>query len=74
MLCRACACAEGTEARLVLGEATRASPRGLDRIGPDWPSLHMVLQCHIPLWDFERAQARAARTPGAPGTRVPWPR
>ena len=71
MLCWAlCLRGKAPEARLVLGEATRLA-RGLDRIGPDWPWLHMVLQCHIPLWDFERAQAesrqdaRRARDAGA---------
>jgi DNA-binding CsgD family transcriptional regulator len=65
-----CLRGKAPEARLVLGEANRLA-RGLDPLGPDWPWLHMIRQCHIPLWDFERAQAesleiaRLARDAGA---------
>jgi DNA-binding CsgD family transcriptional regulator len=53
-----CLRGKAPEARLVLGEATRLA-RGLDPLGPDWPWLHMIRQCHIPLWDFERARAES---------------
>ncbi len=65
-----CLRGKAPEARLVLGEAKRLA-RGLDPFGPDWPWLHMIRQCHIPLWDFERARAEstelvaAARDAGA---------
>jgi DNA-binding CsgD family transcriptional regulator len=65
-----CLRGKAPEARLVLGEANRLA-RGLDPLGPDWPWLHMIRQCHIPLWDFERARAestelaRLARDAGA---------
>ncbi|HEY2285090.1 MAG TPA: ATP-binding protein, partial [Streptosporangiaceae bacterium] len=65
-----CLRGKAPEARLVLGEANRLA-RGLDPFGPDWPWLHMIRQCHIPLWDFERARAEstelvpAARDAGA---------
>src|SRR5581483_1132393 len=56
MLCWAlCLRGKAPEARLVLGEATRLA-QGLDPLGPDWPWLHVLLRCHIPLWDFERAR------------------
>ncbi len=53
-----CLRGKAPEARLVLGEANRLA-RGLDPLGPDWPWLHMIRQCHIPLWDFERARAES---------------
>jgi DNA-binding CsgD family transcriptional regulator len=65
-----CLRGKAPEARLVLGEANRLA-RGLDPLGPDWPWLHMIRQCHIPLWDFERVRAeslelaQAARDAGA---------
>src|SRR5689334_19101049 len=58
-----CLRGKAPEARLVLGEAARLA-HGLDRLGPDWPWLHVLLQCHIPLWDFERARAESLEAAG----------
>jgi DNA-binding CsgD family transcriptional regulator len=64
MLCWAlCLRGKAPEARLVLGEATRLA-HGLDQLGPDWPWLHVLLRCHIPLWDFERARAESLEAAG----------
>ena len=64
MLCWAlCLRGKAPEARLVLGEATRLA-QGLDQLGPDWPWLHVLLRCHIPLWDFERARAESLEAAG----------
>jgi len=58
-----CLRGKAPEARLVLGEAARLA-HGLDRLGPDWPWLHVLLRCHIPLWDFERARAESLEAAG----------
>jgi len=58
-----CLRGKAPEARLVLGEAARLAD-GLDRLGPDWPWLHVLLRCHIPLWDFERARAESLEAAG----------
>jgi hypothetical protein len=64
MLCWAlCLRGKAPEARLVLGEATRLA-QGLDQLGTDWPWLHVLLRCHIPLWDFERARAESLEAAG----------
>jgi DNA-binding CsgD family transcriptional regulator len=44
------------EARPVLAEAFRLAD-GLDRLGPDWPWLHILLRTRIPLGEFEQARA-----------------
>jgi DNA-binding CsgD family transcriptional regulator len=60
------------EARVVLAEAARCAA-GRDWLGPDWSWLYVLLRCHIPLGDFEEAQARSlelcwrARDAGALG-------
>jgi ATP/maltotriose-dependent transcriptional regulator MalT len=58
-----CLRGKAPEARLVLGEAARLA-HGLDRLGPDWPWLHVLLRCHIPLWDFERARSESLEAAG----------
>ena len=44
------------EARPVLAEAFRLAD-GLDRLGPDWPWVHILLRTRIPLGEFEQARA-----------------
>jgi DNA-binding CsgD family transcriptional regulator len=61
------------EARPVLAEAFRLAD-GLDRLGPDWPWVHILLRTRIPLGEFEQARAdnadlcRRAEEAGALGT------
>ncbi len=61
------------EARPVLAEASGLAA-GLDRLGPDWSWLHVILRSQIPLGEFEQARAdsqelcRRARDAGALGT------
>ncbi len=61
------------EARPVLAEASCLAA-GLDRLGPDWSWLHVILRSQIPLGEFEQARAdsqelcRRARDAGALGT------
>ena len=61
------------EARPVLAEAFRLAD-GLDRLGPDWPWMHILLRTRIPLGEFEQARAdnadlcRRAEEAGALGT------
>ena len=76
---------EAPEARPVLAEALRLAA-GLDRLGPDWPWLHILLRTRIPLGEFEQARAenaelcRRAQDAGAlatvarPGCSWPMPR
>src|SRR6476620_12735676 len=45
--------------RPVLAEAFRLAD-GLDRLGPDWPWLHILLRTRIPLGQFEQARAENA--------------
>jgi DNA-binding CsgD family transcriptional regulator len=47
------------EARPVLAEAFRLAD-GLDRLGPDWPWVHILLRTRIPLGEFEQARAENA--------------
>ena len=47
-------CGKAPQARPVLAEANRLAS-GLDRTGPDWPWLHLLLRAHIPLGEFEQA-------------------
>jgi len=47
------------QARPVLAEAFRLA-EGLDKLGPDWPWLHILLRTRIPLGEFEQARAENA--------------
>lgn len=47
------------QARPVLAEAFRLAD-GLDKLGPDWPWLHILLRTRIPLGEFEQARAENA--------------
>ena len=47
------------EARPVLAEAFCLAD-GLDRLGPDWPWVHILLRTRIPLGEFEQARAENA--------------
>ena len=49
---------KASQARRVLGEAARLA-EGLDPLGPDWPWLHLILRCQIPLGEFEQARAKS---------------
>jgi DNA-binding CsgD family transcriptional regulator len=47
------------EARQVMAEAALAAA-GRDRLGPDWPWLHLLLRARIPFGEFEQALAESA--------------
>ena len=50
---------QAPQARPVLAAAERLAA-GLDRLGPDWPWLHLLLRARIPLGALERARQESA--------------
>ena len=68
-----CPARKAPEARPVLAEAFRLAD-GLDRLGPDWPWVHILLRTVSRSGSSSRREPRTPNCAGALRKRVPWPR